>query len=327
MKMRKILVVAVILGMKTIGLTSCVSLGREGISSIISTFTDGSIEMSDMIFDQTNYGEGIVSERPVGRVSGLEVSSAMKVEIYYADVPRLVITSPSAERAANLIVEERGGTLKIEEKKLPRKLEKAGVHRIQLYIPELKELEGSGAVAITLDDNFDVSDLSVDLSGASTLSAQGLKVRDRLTVELSGASRTTLNGLRSRKLALDLSGASHVTVSGLASDLEVEASGASHVTLTELNSNKASFDCSGASNVVAAGSASNIEVELAGASKLNASELESDKARVDLSGASHATLSVRDKIIYELGGMSSLRYKGAPSLSGQVGGSSSIRSL
>lgn len=325
--MRKILVVALTLGVSTMGLASCMNLGKQGVSSIMSALSGEVVEMSEIPLEQANYGEGIVSERPVGRVSGLKVSSAMKVEIYYADIPRLVITSPSAERAANLIVEERGGTLTIEEKKLPRKLDKVGVHRIQLYIPELKELKGSGAVGITIGDDFDASKLSVDLSGASMLSAEGLKVRDRLSVELSGASRTTLRGLRSGKLTLDLSGASHVNVSGSASDLEVEASGASHVALTELNSNKTSFDCSGASSVVASGSASKVEIELTGASKLDALELKCNSARIDLAGSSHATLSVRDKITYELSGASSLRYKGSPSLSGQVGGSSSIRSL
>jgi Putative auto-transporter adhesin, head GIN domain len=124
-------------------------------------------------------------------------------------------------------------------------------------------------------------------SGSSRILLQNSPAGDDLHVELSGASR--LGGaVELRSMRVGLSGASELALSGRVGSVSASASGASHLALERL---------------------------------------EVDALEVELSGASNAEVSVRRTISASLSGASSLRYRGAPTLTRQdtSGGSSIAR--
>ena len=93
----------------------------------------------------------------------------------------------------------------------------------RLTVRDLDEVEATGASRVEIR-GVDAPELSLRFHGASSVSAQGLVERARLT--LVGASHCEASGLRSRDLRANLSGASYALV--WASDsLQVNASGAS----------------------------------------------------------------------------------------------------
>ena len=142
---------------------------------------------------------------------------------------------------------------------------------VEISAPSFRDLELSGAVTMTLEGSWKLEDVSLDLSGASKLTAETLIVED-LTIEQSGASR--INAV----LSVD--------------QLEVDNSGASQLTLKSLNQK--------------CGHRATIEVS--GASHVNLGKYPFKKVAVGASGASHAKVFPMQRLKAEASGASSIRY-------------------
>lgn len=136
---------------------------------------------------------------------------------------------------------------------------------IRLTMPEVRKISASGASRIELDKGFAGKELSLDLSGASKISAAASY--QILGVELSGASKADLSG-KYGEIAVNISGASHFTGSGSALGLSGLVSGASRIDFSECALEDADMDASGASHVRLSDVSKKIKARLSGASDL-----------------------------------------------------------
>lgn len=134
-----------------------------------------------------------------------------------------------------------------------------------------------------------------------------LTVTTLSNIEVSGASKVVgKNTFKASTLHLDMSGASNVEMALDVNKLEVDESGASSATLM--------------------GSVSHQDVDLSGASSYKCFDLASQHADIEASGASSARLSVKQELVAEASGASSIKYKGSPNVRNiEASGSSSVK--
>ena len=181
-------------------------------------------------------------------------------------------------------VSKTGNTLKIRLKW--GYIYESVAFRAKITMPDLHELEFSGATHGTAVGFSSSHELALGLSGASSLhvvnmSAAGIKI------DLSGASNLSGDLTASGDAQLIVSGASSIELDGAAKDLVISASGASHLEL---------FD------------------------------FPVQDANVVLSGASHATVNLDGILDANLSGASHLLYIGNPTLGDiRKSGSSTVK--
>ncbi|HEV7779773.1 MAG TPA: head GIN domain-containing protein [Chitinophagaceae bacterium] len=124
----------------------------------------------------------------------------------------------------------------------------------------------------------------LEVSGASSISTEGLVSSEEIDIEISGASSANLE-LKSPRVSAEINGASNVLLKGQTKDLKIEGGGASHARCFDLLSENANVDVSGASSAEVFASVS---------------------LKADASGASH------------------IKYKGAATHTGTASGAGSI---
>ena len=211
----------------------------------------------------TGSGNVVTRQITVTSFSKMEVSYAFAVQLSLGDPPEVTVRVDD-NLVDDLDVGVAGETLRIG-------------------------LKGGLAVNhATLEADVTVPSLvGIDMSGASTLKAQGPLASSPFELSLSGAS--TFDG----ELALD----------------------------------HAAIGLSGASHAVLAGSAKTVEASVSGASQIEAEDLSLDSLTIDLSGASHAAVAVTGTISASASGASNLTYSGTPTFTRKdVSGGSAITS-
>ena len=119
--------------------------------------------------------------------------------------------------------------------------------RAKITMPELHELELSGATHGTIVGFESSHDFALVLSGASSLHMSDISTGD-VEADISGASHLAGNLMISGDARLVVSGASSVELLGEAEDLIATVSGASHVELSEFPVHNATMNLSGASH-------------------------------------------------------------------------------
>lgn len=126
--------------------------------------------------------------------------------------------------------------------------------------------------------------------------------------------------------AVNFSGASVSKISAFTSndDLDVFLSGAS-VCQIDVNYNEIDLSLSGASSLRMYGEGEKIRAEVSGASVLTAFDYPVREARVNVSGASSGKVMVTEVLEVVAGGASSLLYRGDPSVSSEISGSSTVQ--
>ncbi|UBM60289.1 DUF2807 domain-containing protein [Marinilongibacter aquaticus] len=155
----------------------------------------------------------------------VEVGSAMHVQIYPSDEFHLTASGASRD-IDDLKVRIQNGKLRVyygRDNLFGHQSRK----RMELYIemPEIKELDASGATEIQIS---------------------GFPLASSFDAEISGASQLDLN-MEVKELELDLSGASDVFLSKTCQIVRAEISGASHLRAFEAYADKAYLELSGAS--------------------------------------------------------------------------------
>ena len=146
--------------------------------------------------------------------------------------------------------------------------------RAEITMPELYELELSGATRGTAEGFSSSHSFILGLSGASSLTMVDMSSGD-VEINLSGASRITGGITASGDAQFTLSGASIAELEGVANDMLIDASGASNLEL------------------------SNFPVR---------------NANVILSGGSRATVNLDGRLDADLSGGSHLHYIGEPTM-------------
>jgi hypothetical protein len=125
---------------------------------------------------------------------------------------------------------------------------------------------------------------------------------------------------------VNFSGASNSVITGFSHDgvFKISLSGAS-VSQLELDGAVTDLSLSGASTLTLTGSSSELSAGVSGASVLRAFNFPVEEAYVNASGASSVKVSVADKLNVVASGASSVFYRGAPAVTSNVSGGSSVQ--
>ncbi len=211
--------------------------------------------------------------------TGVDIGGAFEVEIVQSDSFSVSITADD-----NLFdyiqVYKHGSTLKISVK--PAVIFQLATQRAEITMPELFDLELSGASHGTVIGFESVENLDIEVSGASSLDLEGIVAGD-VTFNISGVSHIT-GDIEADDVEFDVSGASTVRLQGTAADIELDLSGASNAELDDFPVNNASIEFSGASRgtVYVNG---RLDIYLSGASNLTYTG-DPTIGHVEISGAS-----------------------------------------
>ena len=196
---------------------------------------------------------------PPGRITGsgnlateeMDFSDFTIVEVGYAfeaEITQSNSYSVSITADDNLFdyiqVSKTGGTLRIGLK--PNYSYQSLTLRAEITMPDLQELEFSGATHGTVEGFSSLHNLVLDISGASSLDMVDVSAGD-IEINLSGASTVTGGITASGDAQLDISGASTIELEGAANDLLTIVSGASRLELSDFPVHNANVNLSGAS--------------------------------------------------------------------------------
>ncbi|MCR9153996.1 MAG: DUF2807 domain-containing protein [Bacteroidetes bacterium] len=172
-------------------------------------------------------GNGKVQEqnREVESFNSIHASGMFEIHIQQGESARIKLVAD--ENLHELITTEvRNGTLMISSSE---NISKAKELDLYITIPELNEL---------------------DLSGAVSVDTKGELWSENIDISSSGAAEINMN-ISASKIRLSLSGASEVDLKGQCDDVSVDASGASEINMYDLECRRMRLDLSGASEVSA----------------------------------------------------------------------------
>lgn len=169
-------------------------------------------------------GNSVSEKRDVGNFSGVEVGGVFEVEIVAQKG-----FSVEVEADDNLLplikTEVSNGVLSISTES---DIKSKNAIRLRISAPDIDSIEASGASKVSVADLRN-SDLKIDTSGASKVTLTG--ETENLSVEVSGASSLIAEGLKAENATVNASGASYASV--IASErLTADASGASKINHT-----------------------------------------------------------------------------------------------
>jgi len=195
----------------------------------------------------------------------VEVGSAFQVEIVQADSYRVSVTADD-NLFEYIRVSKQGETLKIGLKLLPLRPLFTTL-RAEITMPEIYDLDLSGATRGTVSGFSSTENLDIEVSGASSLDMSDIAAGD-VEFELSGASRVRGDITAIGDAQLNLSGASKAELTGSANDMLIKASGASQLGLDNFPVDNADVRLSGASGATV-NLDGRLDADLSGASRLS----------------------------------------------------------
>ncbi len=219
----------------------------------ISTLTAG-CHMRDL----RGNGNVIKQDRKISSFNEIEVSGAFEVFLKQGDVEAITV-----EADENLMpyirTEVVSGTLIIETK--DNLFHHMTEMKVYITFKGLREIELSGAVDIRTQNQLNLSDLKIDVSGASNANLD-IAVQ-KLELDGSGASKIFFKG-SAVNVEMDLSGASDIFAYDMpAENYKISISGAGKA---EINVQKSiSAEISGAGSIKYKGSPATIDQEVSGA--------------------------------------------------------------
>lgn len=202
--------------------------------------------------------------RKVEDFEGVEVSSAIELQLSQGDENSVAVSAPANMDPANIKTEVRRGILHIWYDN--KKWFKGGNGRIRAWVSakNFKVVGGSGASEVMVNGELKGDELAIKLSGASDFRG-AVRVKD-LNIDLSGASDVVIKGAAAN-VSIDASGASKFKGFDLATDnCRVDASGATDIKITV---NKVlNAEASGATNIDYMGTGMIGEIRSSGASNI-----------------------------------------------------------
>jgi hypothetical protein len=243
--------------------------------------------------------------RKVDPFTKIRVSSAITLYLSQGTTQGVAVSSEDQSITSKIKTEVKNGVLKIYVENGAWNGWNWSNKHLKAYVTftSLEMLDASGASSVELTDPINVGDLSLDLSGASSM-------------------RGTIKG---GSIKFDLSGASSSRVDFSAGSFELSESGASNFK-GAVNSPETNFDLSGASVVEVDGSTTNLEISASGASNFKGSDLTASSCKVEVTGASSANINVSKDIQATASGGSNIHYTGSASITNlDVSGGSSVK--
>ena len=205
----------------------------------------------------------VTEEFDIRGFSKVDVSHAFQVEIVQSSSYRVVVRVDD-NLQEDLVVDRRGDTLVVGLKPFRSYNLGNATLKADVFMPDLRALEASGASDLRIGGFSSVKDFEVKLSGASYLEGD-ISARD-VSIEVSGASRVRLQG-KAEDLRLDASGASNLDLEDFpVEDADIELSGASEAEVVLRGT--LDIKASGASRLYFGGNPTMGRVDLSGASSI-----------------------------------------------------------
>lgn len=183
-------------------------------------------------------------EKTIGDFNALDISDLFNVFVTFSETDEGVVVEANDNLQSYIYVSKNGSTLNVELDDDLNIRKSGATLNIYITIHDLVNVEGSGAVDISLQNERVGDELHISLGGASSFS--GNIQASRLTADLDGNSNINLSG-RSDVLVFDANGASDMEGYDFETDkLEADMNGASniHVTVNEkmdIRANGASY--------------------------------------------------------------------------------------
>jgi hypothetical protein len=213
----------------------------------------------------TGSGNLVTLEQPFEDFQRVDISHAFQAEVTQGETYSVVVTIDD-NLAEYLDVRVVGDTLQVGFDRNGPFTMRNTTMRAQITMPELTGVASSGASQVRVSGFASDKDLSVDVSGASTVRGQ-IDAGD-LRADVSGASRLELTG-QGKNGDITASGASQANLSGFRmEDVTADASGASRAEVYA--SGRLDAEASGASTVLYSGDPTLGRTNTSGASTIRA---------------------------------------------------------
>lgn len=182
---------------------------------------------------------------------------------------------------------------------------------VNMQMKSIRSIDLSGASSLSAQGEFTTDNLSYDLSGAAVV--RGLNISGRyVKIDCSGATNLNQTG-NFGKMDLDCSGASKVSLSGNIAEISGEISGATQVNYSGTGiSTNIDLEASGASKATLKGKAQSAKFGCSGASYINAKDMPAENVSVSASGASKASVNATNVLKADASASSSVSYYGNP---------------
>jgi hypothetical protein len=205
----------------------------------------------------------VTREEPISEFDKVDISSSFEVDINQGESFSVIIRVDD-NLVEHLQVVKQGSTLKIGLKPNRNYTIRNATMEAEVMMPELTGLDLSGASHANIAGFKSTKDLSVDLSGSSSLRGD-IEAGD-ISIDLSGSSEMTLAG-SGQDVTIDASGSSELDLAEFpVVDARVDASSASTVTVNA--SGRLDVDASSASNVYYLGNPTMGEIGTSGESSV-----------------------------------------------------------
>lgn len=243
-----------------------------------------------------------------GNFHSIKASSMFQITLVKATSCSVNIEcSPELEQYLNVRIED--GVLKLLINKTNPFTTPQGTIKAYVKMPELRNLELSGASKLTSKDEFTTTTFNCELSGAANIESLAIKASSDISLETSGASKSKMT-LTAKNFSSEFSGASASNLVVTADAAQFDISGASNITGKMNIKNKSSIELSGAAKATLTGSTSKIWVDASGASSLDASELVTITGEIELSSAANVMANISGEAKVSKSGASRFDSKG-----------------
>jgi len=217
---------------------------------------------------ETETGETETRQYDFSEFTCVDISSAFSYEIMQSDTYSISITANN-NLFDDINVAKEGQTLIIgmefPEVSWAIKINTNPSPKVVITMPQLQDLDSSGATSGIVANFSSTVDLDVTASGASTVELVKISAGD-VNFDVSGAGKVT-GDIEAKNMELEVSGASTVQLEGSAGSIAADVSGASHLKLEDLKVENANVILSGVSDGTINLDGS-LDAELSGASTL-----------------------------------------------------------
>lgn len=212
------------------------------------------------VLGERGNGNVVRQERKVSDFNAIEVSGAFDVFLSLG-LTQSVIVEADENLQPLISAEVHGSTLKIENKKPIRDSKSLKVY---ITVTDLRKIELSGAVDLQSQNKLTLTELSVEISGATDADLD-IAVQ-KLEVSSSGGSKLKFSGM-ANKVDMDVSGAVNIHAFDLLAEIaSLSISGAGDA---EINVTKELYaDISGAGSVRYKGDPQKVDSNVSGAGSI-----------------------------------------------------------
>lgn len=168
-------------------------------------------------------GEGPVVDdhRKLDRFDRIQLNFDARISIHKGDVPGLVIHA-QGNLQNEIVAKESGGKLELNSESC---MEVDEPVRIEITVPDLRELEVTGSGDIVLLDTFMVETIELSVTGSGSI--HGRLVAARIESEVTGSGDIVLEGSANEQV-IDITGSGDVKAMALpcnTADVDVTGSG------------------------------------------------------------------------------------------------------